>query len=55
MLAWISENPASPVLLPVAAAIVFPPVRGKMKERKQGACGCEGCSGRAAHNKGGKI
>lgn len=59
MLAWITENLASLVLLLVVAAIVFFLVRSKMKERKQGACGCScgcaGCSGCAAHNKGGKI
>ena len=54
---WISENLATIVLLLVVAAILFFIVRSKIKQRKQGTCGCgcEGCSGCAAHNKGGKI
>ena len=54
---WISENLASLVLLLVVAAIVFFLVRSKIKERKQGSCGCgcAGCSGCAGHKKGGKI
>ena len=54
---WISENLASLVLLLVVAAIVFFLVRSKIKEQKQGSCGCgcAGCSGCAGHKKGGKI
>ncbi len=57
MLTWITENFASLVLLFVVAAIVFFLLRSKIKQRKQGTCGCgcEGCSGCAAHKKGGKI
>ena len=57
MATWIMENLASIVLLLVVAAIVFFLIRSKIKERKQGSCGCgcEGCGGCAAHNKGGKI
>ena len=54
---WILENFASLVLLLVVAAIVFFLVRSKLRQRKKGACGCgcEGCSGCAAHNKGGRV
>ncbi len=54
---WLAENLASIVLLLVVAAIVFFLVRSKIRQRKQGTCGCgcEGCSGCAAHNKGGKV
>lgn len=54
---WISENLATIVLLLVVAAILFFIVRSKIKQRKQGTCGCgcEGCSGCAAPKKGGKI
>ena len=57
MAAWIMENLASIVLLLAVAAIVFFLIRSKIKERKQGSCGCgcEGCSGCAAQKKGGKI
>ena len=57
MAAWIMENLASIVLLLVVAAIVFFLIRSKIKERKQGSCGCgcEGRSGCAAQKKGGKI
>lgn len=57
MAAWIMENLASIVLLLVVAAIVFFLIRSKIKERKQGSCGCgcEGCSGCTAQKKGGKI
>lgn len=59
MIAWIGENIASIILLLVVAAIVFFLIRSKIKERRNGACGCgcgcAGCSGCAAHNKGGKI
>lgn len=59
MVTWIAENLASIVLLLVVAAIVFFLIRSKIRERKQGSCGCscgcEGCSGCAAHNKGGKA
>ena len=51
MIPWITENLASIVLLLVVAAIVFLLIRRKIKERKQRSfgCGCEGCSGCAAH------
>ena len=57
MMLWLSENLASIVLLLVVAAIVFLIVRRKLQNRKQGrcSCGCEGCSGCAAHKKGGKV
>jgi hypothetical protein len=57
MLAWIADNIASIVLLLAVVAMVFFLVRSKIKERKQGSCGCgcEGCSGCAAQKKGGKI
>ena len=47
MLAWIADNIASIVLLLAVVAMVFFLVRSKIKERKQGSCGCgcEGCSG----------
>ena len=53
MIAWLDENLASLVLLLVVATIVFFLVRSKIKQRKQGACGCgcEGCSGCATHKK----
>ena len=53
MAAWIMENLASIILLLVVAAIVFFLIRSKIKERKQGACGCgcEGCSGCAAQKR----
>ena len=44
MLVWLSENLASIVLLLVVALIVFFIVRNKIKQKKQGTCGC-GCSG----------
>ena len=40
---WIKENIASIVLLLVVIAIAYFAVRGKIKERKKGDCGC-GCS-----------
>ncbi|MBQ9269102.1 MAG: FeoB-associated Cys-rich membrane protein [Oscillospiraceae bacterium] len=54
---WIVENIASLVFLLVVVAIVFFLVRSKLRERKQGSCGCgcSGCSGCAAHKKGGKA
>ncbi len=57
MLTWFIENIASIMLLLVVAAIVFFLVRSKIKQRKQGSCGCgcEGCRGCTAHNRGGKI
>ena len=57
MLAWIADNIASIVLLLAVVAMVFFLVRSKIKERKQGSCGCgcEGCSGCEAQKKGGKI
>ena len=46
MIAWIGENIASMILLPVVAAIVFFLIRSKIRERKHGTCGCGcGCSG----------
>ena len=54
MLTWITENLASLVLLLLVAAIVLFSVRSKIKERKQGSCGC-GCAGQKASDKGGKI
>lgn len=57
MIPWIVENIASLVFLLVVVAIVFFLVRSKLRERKQGSCGCgcSGCSGCAAHKKGGKA
>ena len=57
MLAWIADNIASIVLLLAVVAMVFFLVRSKIKERKQGSCGCgcEGCIGCAAQKRGGKI
>ena len=57
MMLWLSENLASIVLLLVVAAVVFFIVRRKLQDCKQGrcSCGCEGCSGCAAHKKGGKV
>ncbi|MBR1757610.1 MAG: FeoB-associated Cys-rich membrane protein [Lachnospiraceae bacterium] len=57
MISWLAENLASLVLLLVVAAIIFFLVRSKLKKHKNGACGCgcEGCSGCAAHKKGGQI
>ena len=57
MLAWIADNIASIVLLLAVVAMVFFLVRSKIKERKQGSCGCgcEGCSGCTAQKRGGKI
>ena len=56
-MSWIMENFASLVMLFVVIVIVFLLLRSRIKERKQGTCrcGCAGCSGCAAHNKGGKI
>ncbi len=56
MRSWITENLASIVLLLIVAAIVFFLIRSKIRERKSGtcSCGCNGCSGCAAKNKGGK-
>lgn len=57
MIVWITENLASIILLLVVGALVFFLVRSKIRQRKKGSCGCgcEGCSGCAAHKKGGKI
>ena len=44
MISWIAENSASMVLLLVVAAIVFFLLRSRIREHKQGSCGC-GCSG----------
>ena len=58
MMIWLAENIASIVLLLVLGVILFFVVRGKMRERKQGGCGCgcEHCCGCAAHEKeGGKL
>ena len=57
MMIWLAENIASIVLLLVLGGIVFFVIRGKVRERKQGGCGCgcENCRGCAAHEKeGGK-
>ena len=58
-MSWIAENIASIVLLLAVIVIVFFLVRSKIKEQKQGSCGCGyGCAGRsgcAGHKKGGKI
>ena len=56
-MSWIAENIASIVLLLAVILIVFFLVRSKIKERKQGSCGCgcAGCNGCAGHKKGGKI
>ena len=54
MLAWIADNIASIVLLLAVVTMVFFLVRSKIKERKQGSCGC-GCAGQKASDKGGKI
>lgn len=40
MIPWLAENLASLVLLIVVAAIVFFLVRSKLKNHKEGACGC---------------
>lgn len=47
---WIKENIASIVLLLVVIAIAYFAVRGKIKERKKGGCGCRcsNCSACAA-------
>ncbi len=57
MVNWIADNIASIVLLLLVASIVFFLLRSRIKQRKQGSCGCgcEGCSGCAAHKKGGKV
>ena len=55
---WLAENIASIVLLLVLGVIVFFAIRGKVRERKQGGCGCgcEHCCGCATHEKeGGKL
>ena len=55
MLQWIGENFASLVLLLLVAAIIFFLLRSKIRETKKGncGCGCQGCSGCAAHRKKG--
>ena len=58
MMIWLAENIASIVLLLVLGVILFFVVRGKMRERKQGGCGCgcAHCRGCATHEKeGGKL
>jgi len=58
MSAWIAENLASIVLALVVAAILIFLIRSKVRQRKQGTCGCgcSGCSGCTAHPKeGGKL
>ncbi len=57
MVNWIADNIASIVLLLLVASIVFFLLRSRIKQRKQGSCGCgcEGCRGCTAHNRGGKI
>ena len=53
MLAWLSANWVTIVVLSVLCLIVFGIIRGMIREKKRGksvTCGsCSGCSGNCAH------